>query len=530
MLCAPSMNKLSWVVVVAVFAACGPAVPLPCAQLDRAACGTRSDCTMSLFGQAETAFVDCQPLPLPACEGLSDAQCSTRSDCRVEQLACLAICIDDGRGGCLPCPQQTRCVTVPPTQPPACSTLDIATCRTRTDCAVEGGSDETGFGDPCFCDPSQGECNCQRPSPERCVALPPPACETLDLTTCTARPDCHVASTPVCDCINCGCDVATSFCATGPRPCGELDVNTCSTRRDCRIEYGTGTPPHDEDCPVIGGCQRPAPIGVCVDAGPIACWQLDAMSCSGRGDCELHEVTACPACLPGEACPPCTTTLVCDDRRIGDSCTGLDLVACSARTDCLVEEVTACPSCLPGGPCPPCESQFLCVERPVVDACTGLGVAACNVRPDCVLEEVGVCSACLPGAMCPPCTTTQVCVSRPVVDTCSALDVVECSQRSECRIDEVTVCPACAPGSSCPPCTTTSICSPIGQPTTCYGLDPIACSSNPSCVLDAWACTADCRDDGDGGCLPCEVPPPSCRPAGDGVPPPVVMDGGIRGP
>jgi hypothetical protein len=49
----------------------------------------------------------------------------------------------------------------------------------------------------------------------------------------------------------------------------------------------------------------------------------------------------------------------------------------------------------------------------------------------------------------------------------------------------------------------------------CAGLDQASCVATPGCVGEwtGWACPAICLDDGNGGCLPCETPPPEfyCR-------------------
>jgi hypothetical protein len=37
----------------------------------------------------------------------------------------------------------------------------------------------------------------------------------------------------------------------------------------------------------------------------------------------------------------------------------------------------------------------------------------------------------------------------------------------------------------------------------CDGLDPTSCEA-AGCQATFFACTAECRDDGDGGCLPCD--------------------------
>lgn len=536
--------KLSLLPLILFAAACGRDLRPPvredplgaCEQLTRPTCGQRADCTVEPLACdaacRDDGFGGCLPcdafrcIPTPvvvACEALSVAQCGSRSDCRLDSVACLAICQPDGNGGCAPCPQSQRCVTIPPA---SCSSLDIATCSTRPDCRVENSASDEGFA-PCAPDND----GCRRP--QRCVDVPPPSCEQLDLTQCGQRDDCHVEDA-LCDCVNCGCDVPR--CVSGPRPCSSLDVNTCSTRRDCRVVFGGGGFTEPADCDEEDGCFRPdsgsgsppPPMAYCVDAGPIACWELDINSCISRPDCELREVTACPACAPGQTCPPCETTLLCDVRTTPDTCTGLDPTVCELNPGCVLEDLTACPACDPAGgaPCPPCTSQQICVARPPVDSCTGLDIVACSARTDCQVEEVGVCPACAPGSTCPPCTTTFVCVARPE-DKCSLLDIATCRLTPECAVESVGVCPACAPGGNCPPCTTTEVCVPA--PSRCFGLDELSCNADPACRYEIWACPAICIDDGMGGCLPCNAPASECVPVGSPTDP-EPYDGGVAPP
>jgi hypothetical protein len=50
-----------------------------------------------------------------------------------------------------------------------------------------------------------------------------------------------------------------------------------------------------------------------------------------------------------------------------------------------------------------------------------------------------------------------------------------------------------------------------GLITACEGLNPLACSATAGCERVATACTMICRDDGHGGCVPCEAVD-ACRP------------------
>lgn len=534
------MKKLSWVSLVLVAAACGrgfddPPVnrePLsPCGDLDRVMCGQRSDCRVENLACAAVCIDDgrggclpcnafrCVEATPPACESLSVAQCGARSDCHLEGAVCPAICEDDGRGGCLPCPAQDRCVS----GPAACASLDQASCQARPDCRFETagvpGAQEDRQGAPFYCPPGDAACD---PVPGHCIDAP---CAALDPNTCRTRRDCRVepgfGGTPSTgsgfapcapDDQACQGDRAqpvAEHCVDATVDCYALDEASCQARSDCRLVQSDCGGPDSSGGAFPPDCGRSR----CEPVAPVACEQLDQYTCALMPGCHLEQV-ACPAlCSPDGNCPPCDPICVSGPS----SCYGLDAASCTARPDCMLEELAACPDCAPGSSCPPCRSETMCVPARPVDFCSGLDPAVCASVPGCVVQSTGVCPACDPasGVACPPCTTTDVCVMGQPADTCAGLDVAACAARSDCALEELTACPACLPGEACPPCTSQFVCVPAAPPSPCLGLDVAACTADARCEVVTYACTTDCRDDGRGGCLPCEAPPPSCQPRHD---------------
>jgi hypothetical protein len=116
---------------------CIPKLPLLCEELsDEKTCLTRSDCEWDQVPCACPAVCEddgngnCKPCPPcaktcraktpPICQNLGEKECSSRADCQWDVLACAAVCIDDGKGGCLPCPAKGVCnpkTVVPPPCP-----------------------------------------------------------------------------------------------------------------------------------------------------------------------------------------------------------------------------------------------------------------------------------------------------------------------------------------------------------------------------------------------------------------------------
>jgi hypothetical protein len=434
--------------------------------------------------------------------------CQARPDCRFEGVPTTGTGGGDQgapqfcpAGQCDPVPG--RCVDAP------CATLDPLTCRTRSDCRVAPGT--AGLPDQGFAPCAPDAPSCQRPIEEHCEDAVVD-CYQLDATTCASHPECRVLES------DCGgpCDPSTGACPDCAQrvscvpattvACELLDANTCGTRADCHLEA-----PPCADC--IDCLCDPTPR--CASNTPPTCYGLDDATCSTRPDCQLEQVSSCDACVPGEACPPCRAQNMCVPAHPVDFCAGLDEATCAVRPGCAVQQVGVCEACEPGTQCPPCRTESVCVMVGTVDRCSTLDAASCSAHPECSLEQVTACPACAPGANCPPCQTQTICVSRRPVDTCNGLYAAACSARPDCSLEQVTACPACPAGANCPPCTSELVCVPVA-PSPCIGLDIATCTTDSRCEVVTYACTQECRDDGQGGCLPCEVPPPSCQPVSTG--------------
>ena len=116
---------------------CIPKLPLLCEELtDQQQCLVRPDCDWGAFNCPMICMDDgkggCLPCPSgcytkapPICQSLTDEKaCTARSDCEWDMAVCPAICQDDGKGGCLPCPATGTCrpkTPVPPPCPPVAS-------------------------------------------------------------------------------------------------------------------------------------------------------------------------------------------------------------------------------------------------------------------------------------------------------------------------------------------------------------------------------------------------------------------------
>ncbi len=323
------MNKLSWLALVVLTAGCGR-------------------------GFEETPPAHTQPLPLISCAGLGRLACGARADCDVENLACPAICQDDGRGGCVPC-DAFRCVTAPPA-PASCDTLDHAACGARSDCRLEA------YECLALCAPGVECC------PSHCVAVAPPSCSGLDATSCSARPDCRLA------------DIA----------CAQI----------CADDGAGGCLPTLCDA-----------MPRCVDAGPISCGTLAGAACSARPDCRLETPACASACTIDSQGQTSCTPNVCDveprcvDAGPIDTCAGLDVAACSARSDCAVAEL-GCPIDCTGPNCPQCDAAFVCLPAAPPSPCFGLDVAACTTDSRCELVSFACTTECRDDGQggCLPCT------------------------------------------------------------------------------------------------------------------------------
>ncbi len=124
------------------------------------------------------------------CEGLNQGACASTSGCRGEQLACDASCQSDGNGGCLPC-DSFACVPTTPPLPPSCESLPTSSCSADPRCELvtaDIASDQRAAPTDCVavCQ-DNGDGGCVNP----CWAPPPPAqqfCVTKQVSGCEAIP------------------------------------------------------------------------------------------------------------------------------------------------------------------------------------------------------------------------------------------------------------------------------------------------------------------------------------------------------
>jgi hypothetical protein len=295
-------------------------------------------------------------------------------------------------------------------------------------------------------------------------------------------------------------------------PCEELGRAACGARSDCAVEaLFCATVCVDDG---QGGC-RPCDAFQCVPVAPRACEQLDAAACGARSDCVLetpecatpNSAGSAAGCLACDPAPRCVTR-----PTPPNPCEGLDGPTCSATPGCEVIANGACPPCAPGATCSPCAS-ISCVPVQPPSRCEGLDATTCEATPGCLLAGTR-CPYCGPNMLCEPCEDSLTCIEAPVPpppSPCDGLDATACEATPGCGL-LLTGCPPCEAGAACPACSAAVTCVPVDPPSPCLGYDVATCSTHPECEVVAYACTAECRDDGNGGCLPCDAPPPSCQP------------------
>lgn len=283
---------------------------------------------------------------------------------------------------------------------------------------------------------------------------------------------------------------------------------------------------------------------------PIECGQLAEDACISRGDCTavFQEACACPGCLPGEECPPCTceapSFTACHPN---DPCAGLGEAACEADPMCeLMRLEPICPAiaCAPGERCaePICpEATFECqVREPEPPACSGVvctlyceygfaagedgcPICACNPEPPPppFCEPVACELYCEDGFATDE-NGCAICACNPT-SACEALDEVACASHPECnpRYGFDPCGSACDPGEDCAAvCVPTYVyegCAPAEQGcsddadcpngycehfATCAGLN---CPPPPPSVCIESEC-------GDGSLVVCDAIPPTCAP------------------
>ncbi|MEW5742828.1 MAG: hypothetical protein AB1938_28180 [Myxococcota bacterium] len=213
------------------------------------------------------------------------------------------------------------------------------------------------------------------------------------------------------------------------------------------------------------------------------------------------------------------------------SCEGLSQAACEADASCEYVIAVCTQECRDdgNGGCLPCNAQSFCrpIAPPPPPDCGALPVALCGLVPACQVVTQEVCSGVTPPPEDPAvpahrcgvpdgCTTISVCANR-APPRCEDLAVDACLTVPGCALEELAwACAAvceddghggCLP---CPAPPSTLRCVTIPPPDVCGSRDPSNCGIDGLCTLESWACPAICEDDGHGGCLPCQTPPPRC--------------------
>lgn len=268
--------------------------------------------------------------------------------------------------------------------------------------------------------------------------------------------------------------------------------------------------------------------------GSTSCEQLDEQACIAQSGCEpeyIGQGCVCPACVPGDSCPPCECPPP-QDVFIGcieiDPCRDLDENACLADASCEpIYGALPCPAiaCAPDEPnCPTCDysEEFLgCETReeppicpPVCDiwceygnviddngcptcecnppppghGCEGRDEQQCLADPSCVAEyEAQPCAEFCAPDDCGPCDPNPVfsgCHDRCDGDPCTGLSEDECVAAFSCEPIYVgwgCACPACEPGTDCPPCDCPE--PPYGEEYAgCEQIDPCTRYDEQSCI------------------------------------------------
>lgn len=225
-----------------------------------------------------------------------------------------------------------------------------------------------------------------------------------------------------------------------------------------------------------------------------------------------------------------------DENRDGlvTACEGLNPFACAATPGCEEAPSVCTMECRDDGRggCLPCPTTGSC--QPVAMDCGHLSPDRCGFMPGCELVTQTVCDAgtATSGApaqedradpaFAPPlpgcgggCHAVEVCQARRPV-ACEDRSADTCLAQPGCAL-EVSVCTfSCDADSPCPPCANpVERCvtmAPPPPPNECEGRDLYTCEVDGRCALEAYACTAACESDGDGGCLPCPTSSRHCVP------------------
>ncbi len=351
---------------------------------------------------------------IAACEGLNPHACDATVGCEPAATVCLAICIDDGHGGCQPCVGEETCR--PTTTPPLfdCGQLSLNACVADPRCAIAAGADDQAAGGAGFADPAPRR-------PGSCVNRPPTPCEQLSVDVCLARPGCALEATTT--------DIAC--------------FAECDSAGNCR-------------------CATPQSSRCVTLPAPDVCSTRDPNVCSIDGHCVLEPGAACEVfCAPGANCSPCAPpTPRCVPVTPPDLCRSRDLNSCEVDGRCVVR-AWACPAiCTPdgNGGCEPCDAPpVACVPAPVPDVCGSRNLATCSIDGQCRVESWACPAVCTDDGHggCLPCNTPpDACVPVQQVERCEGLDRATCSAVG-CTVIELACTLECRDDGhgGCLPCT-----------------------------------------------------------------------------
>ncbi len=350
------------------------------------------------------------------------------------------------------------------------------------------------------------------------------ACEGLNPHACDATVGCEPDAT-VCAalCIDdghggCAPCVGEETCrptpTTPPFDCSQLSLNACAADPRCVVAAPAGDV-------ATGGAEVafPAPrrTGICVNRPPTPCEELSAEVCLARPGCALETLTADIACFSEcDASGNCRCATPVSSRCVTlpppDVCGNRDPNVCSIDGRCELESGPVCDvACSPDGSCPPCANPSVrCVKVSPPDVCGSRVISSCEVDGRCVVQAWACPAICIPDGNggCEPCDAPPLsCVPAPVPDVCGSRDLATCSLDGQCQV-ESWACPAVCIDDGhggCLPCNAPpDACVPVLPVDRCEGLDRASCSA-VGCTVIELACTLECRDDGQGGCLPCDA-------------------------
>ena len=279
--------------------------------------------------------------------------------------------------------------------------------------------------------------------------------------------------------------MAMAFVAVAVAGCGEKGLHAWDENHDGLIAQCEGL--NRVACGVTPGCQGQelACILICRDDGKGGCLPCDDFQCI-------------PQTQP--------------------SCESLTAHQCANDPRCVVSLATSPGACPPNAFCETSAVSVCQTKPPSTPDCALIPVGVCSLVPACEVQDITVCSVepdhgignQKPTAGCfPSCTTTQICAARTTA-SCEGRPPAACTADPKCELQTGPVCEiACLPGQACPPCATpTQLC--VTKPSHCESRSIDQCLPADGCQVEAFACLAICEDDGNGGCLPCDAPPPRC--------------------